>query len=72
MAKTEVQKRGVPIDVLGDGSLVELQVSSRAEAGSMTTKGYLPGSEMLCTADWSLWVLGYQGGNKKWLEVKLG
>ncbi len=55
----------------GDGLVhFEGQVSTRQEASTYSTE-YRPGSEIICTEDWSLWTLGFNGTTKQWLEVTI-
>ncbi len=55
----------------GDGlQHYEGQADFRADIADFSTD-YRDGSEILCTEDFSLWVLGRQSGEKKWLELTL-
>ena len=60
-------------DYVGTGSrhYAELQCSTRAEVAEIPTDGYTCGSTVLCVADMSLWVLGYNGDDLEWIEVVL-
>ena len=41
---------------------------TRAEIAAFSTD-YAVGSVLVCSADWSVWVLGDSSGSKAWLEV---
>ena len=55
--------------VTGDGLVYfEGQCENRSDISTFSTD-YIIGSKIVCTEDWSLWVLGRNSGTKEWLEV---
>ena len=53
----------------GDGLVYfEGQCENLSDIQGFTTD-YIIGSKIVCTEDWSIWVLGRNGSSKEWLEV---
>lgn len=55
--------------ITGDGCLyIEALCEERADISSISTN-YAIGSKVICTNDWSLWMLSRDNGSKKWVET---
>lgn len=53
----------------GDGLVyMEGQCENRSDISTYSTE-FLIGSKIVCTEDWSLWVLARNGSSKEWKEV---
>ena len=55
--------------ITGEGlPYIEGQCEERSDITGFSTE-YLIGSKVVCTEDWSLWVLSRNGVGKEWKEV---